>query len=78
MLCQVDTQKNIDFFMFSGIILHIITKTEIIMPRKETGNTMSKLAARALKKPEEITKKQIQKLAGSVLGQDETKGKRKK
>ena len=46
-------------------------------PRKETSDRMSKIAAKALR-GEKMTKSEIKSLGGSVLGQDETKGKRKR
>ena len=45
-------------------------------PKKESGNKASSIAGKVLagKKP---TPKEVKTLAGSVLSQDETKGKRK-
>lgn len=47
------------------------------MPKKETGDEMSKLASKAMR-GDKLTKKEVAKLGASVLSQDETKGKRKK
>jgi hypothetical protein len=44
--------------------------------RKETTDKMSTLASKAIR-GESLTKSQIKSLGGSVLGQDEHKGKRK-
>ena len=49
-----------------------------IMPKKESGNKMSTLGSKAMRTPGKITRKEIQRLGGSVVGQDETKGRRKK
>lgn len=42
---------------------------------KESSDAMSKLASRALR-GEKLTDAEVKSLAGSVLSQDETKGKR--
>lgn len=42
---------------------------------KESSDAMSELASRALR-GEKLTDAQVKSLAGSVLSQDETKGKR--
>lgn len=47
------------------------------MPNKETSDRVSSIASKALR-GEKLTNKEILALAGSVLSQDETKGKRKK
>jgi hypothetical protein len=47
------------------------------MPRKQSGDKPSSIAARALKTGK-ATKAEVRKLAGSVLSQDEKKGKRGK
>ena len=46
------------------------------MAKKETSDKLSKIASKALR-GEKLTKTEIKALGGSVLGQDETKGKRK-
>ena len=46
-------------------------------PKKETSDRMSKIASKALRGGK-LTKAEIIALGGSVLSQDETKGKRKK
>ena len=47
------------------------------MPRKQSGDKPSSIAAKALRTGK-ATKSEIRKLAGSVLSQDEKKGKRGK
>lgn len=47
------------------------------MPKKETSNKLSTIASNVLRTGK-ATPSQAKKLAGSVLAQDETKGKRKK
>ena len=44
--------------------------------RKETSNNLSSLASKALR-GEKLTTTQVKSLAGSVLSQDETSGKRR-
>lgn len=44
---------------------------------KQSGDKTSSIASKALR-GEKLTKSQIKSLGGSVLSQDETKGKRKK
>ncbi|MEH6487081.1 hypothetical protein [Hyphomonas oceanitis] len=44
------------------------------MPKKQSSQKVSSIASKALQgKP--VTKKEVKSLAGSVLGQDEKKGK---
>lgn len=45
-------------------------------PTKQSGNKASTIASKALR-GEKLTKTEIKSLGGSVLGQDEHKGKRK-
>lgn len=45
-------------------------------PTKQSGNKTSTIASKALR-GEKLTKTEVKSLAGSVLAQDETKGKRK-
>jgi hypothetical protein len=45
-------------------------------PRKQTSNALSRLAARALRCGGWLKPGEVMALAGSVLSQDETKGKR--
>lgn len=47
------------------------------MPKKQTSNNLSKLASDVLSGRKKPTQAEIKKLAGSVLSQDETKGKKK-
>lgn len=47
------------------------------MAKKQTGNKMSTLAAKVLGGSKKATQVDAKKLAASVLGQDEKKGKRK-
>jgi hypothetical protein len=48
---------------------------ELVMPNKKTGSETSKdmasLGSKALRKPETVTRKEIRKLGGAVLGQRE-------
>ncbi|MGB0449971.1 MAG: hypothetical protein ACPGF6_05210 [Porticoccaceae bacterium] len=44
-------------------------------PTKQSSDRLSSLASKALR-GETLTKKEVKSLAGSVLAQDETKGKR--
>lgn len=44
--------------------------------KKETSTTLSSIASRGLR-GEKLSPKEVKQLAGSVLGQDETKGPRK-
>jgi len=46
------------------------------MTKKQSSDELSSLASKVLRDPSESTK--AKKLAGSVLSQDEAKGKRKK
>jgi len=46
-------------------------------PKKESGDKMSTLASKAMRK-EKLTKAEVASLGASVLSQDETKGKRTK
>lgn len=46
-------------------------------PGKETSNKMSTLGSKAMR-GEKLTPKEIRSLGASVVGQDETKGKRPK
>ena len=48
------------------------------MAKKETSNKVSKLAGKILGGHKKPTQKDAKILAGSVLSQDETKGKKKK
>lgn len=48
------------------------------MPKKQSGDKVSTLASKVLSGKIKPTKAEIKQLAGSVLGQDETKGKRGK
>lgn len=48
------------------------------MPKKQSSDKLSKLASKVLSGKKKPTSKEAKSLAGSVLGQDETKGKRKK
>lgn len=52
------------------------TKMPNKKPNKESSDDLSSLAAKILK-GKVATRKEIEMLAGSVLGQDVTKGKRK-
>jgi len=47
------------------------------MSKKQSSDKMSKLAAQVLSGAKKPTAAESKKLAGSVLGQDEKKGKRK-
>lgn len=47
------------------------------MTKKQSGDKMSSLAAKILSGNKKATPTDARKLAASVLGQDETKGKRK-
>jgi hypothetical protein len=47
------------------------------MPKKQSGNTTSKLASKVLSGAIKPTPAQTKTLAASVLGQDEKKGPRK-
>lgn len=47
------------------------------MPKKQSGNKTSSLAAKILNGSKKATQADTKKLAASVLSQDETKGKRK-
>ena len=49
---------------------------EIEMAKKQSGNQTSTLAAKVLSGSKKATQADAKKLAGSVLGQDEKKGKR--
>jgi len=44
-------------------------------PKKQSGNRPSSIASKALR-GEKLTQSELMTLAGSVLSQDETKGKR--
>ena len=46
------------------------------MPRKQTSDKMSKLASDVLSGRKTPTKDEILKMAGCILGQDETRGAR--
>jgi len=46
------------------------------MPKKQSSDELSTLAAKVLSGSKKPTKSEIKKLAASVLGQDEKKGKR--
>ncbi|MEJ1095351.1 MULTISPECIES: hypothetical protein [unclassified Pseudoxanthomonas] len=46
------------------------------MAKKQSGNQTSTLAAKVLSGSKKATQADAKKLAGSVLGQDEKKGKR--
>jgi hypothetical protein len=46
------------------------------MPKKQSSSMMSSLASKVLSGAKKPTGKDIKKLAASVLGQDEKKGKR--
>ena len=48
------------------------------MPKKQSGDTTSSLAARILSGSKKPTQTDAKRLAASVLSQDETKGRRKK
>lgn len=48
------------------------------MPRKQSSDRLSSLASKVLSGKKKPSQKDIKRLAGSVLSQDETKGKRKK
>lgn len=48
------------------------------MPKKQSGDTTSSLAAKILSGSKKATQTDAKKLAASVLSQDETKGRRKK
>lgn len=47
------------------------------MPKKQSGNSTSSLAGKILSGSKKATPSEVRKLAASVLGQDEKKGKRK-
>ncbi|WP_173780729.1 hypothetical protein [Agarilytica rhodophyticola] len=46
--------------------------------KKESGDKMSTLASKVLSGKKKPTKTEVKSLAASVLGQDETKGKKSK
>lgn len=48
------------------------------MAKKQSGDKTSSLAAKVLSGSKKPTHAEVKKLAASVLGQDETKGKRKR
>ncbi len=44
------------------------------MAKKETSQAVSRIAAKGLKHPDDLTMKEIRKVCASALSQDETKG----